>query len=56
MLFWRNNMRRCNGHRMRKEDRVLSLQTADMYSDAGEHMMGGVQFRGEHIVEGSAFK
>ena len=56
LLFWRNNARRCNGYRMRKEDRVLSLQTADMYSDAGEHMMGGAQFKDEHIVEGSAFK
>ena len=56
LLHWRNNLRKCNGHSMRKEDKVLQVQTADMYSDAGEHMMGGVQFRGEHIVQGSVFK
>ena len=46
LLFWRNNLRSCNGHSMRKEDKVLQVQSADMFSDAGEHMMGGVQFRG----------
>ena len=56
LLFWRNNASMCNGHRMRKEDKVLELKTVDMYSDAGKHMMGGAQFRGVHIVEGSAFK
>ena len=56
MLHWRNNIGKCNGHIMRKEDKVLQVQTTDMYSDAGEHMMGGAQFRGEHIVKGSVFK
>jgi hypothetical protein len=56
LLFWRNNLESCNGRSMRVEDKVLQVQSADMYSDAGEHMMGGVQLEGEHIVQGSVFK
>ena len=56
LLHWRSNLRKCNGHSIRKEDKLLQVQTADMYSDAGEHMMGGFQFEGEHIVQGSVFK
>lgn len=56
LLFWRNNLERCNGHSMRREDKVLQVQTTDMYSDAGEFMMGGAQFRGEHVVLESMYK
>ena len=35
LLFWRNNLKSCNGHSMRKEDKVLRVQSADMHSDAG---------------------
>ena len=41
---------------MRKEDKVLQVQSTDLFSDAGEHMMGGVQFEGKHIAQGSVFK
>ena len=52
LLFWRNNLRRCNGHSMRKEDRVLQVQTTDMYSEAGEFMMGAASTGGSTWCRG----
>ena len=46
LYFWKDNLMSLNGHRMRKEDRVIKVLTAEMYSDAGVHMMGGAQFIG----------
>ena len=39
-----------------REDRVMSMLSADMFSDAGEHMMGGAQFKEGLLVQGSAYK
>ena len=33
-----------------------TLLSADMFSDAGEHMMGGAQFKEGLLVQGSAYK
>ena len=44
LRFWKENMVAMNGHRMRKEDKVILARTAEMFSDAGEFMMAGAQF------------
>ena len=55
LCFWRDNLVSLNGHRMRKEDRVIKLLTADMYSDAGVHMIGGAQFVGEQVLSDTVY-
>ena len=56
LRFWLQNMRGLNGNRMRKEDRVWNVSTAEMYSDAGEYLMGGAEFEGKERVGDSEFK
>ena len=41
---------------MRKEDKVLQVQSVDTYSDTGKYVMGGIKLEGKHIVQGSVFK
>ena len=46
LRFWKENMVAMNGHRMRKEDKVILARTAEMFSDAGEFMMAGLSSSG----------
>ena len=39
LMFWKENIVIMNGHRMRKEDKVILARTTEMFSDAGEFMM-----------------
>ena len=56
LAFWRDNLSRLNGHLMRKEDRVLSVTSIEMYSDASAYLLGGAQFRGETEVQGTRYQ
>ena len=56
LLFWRQNIVVVNGHIMRKEDKVISTETREMFSDASEFLLGGAQFSGDTEVLGTRYQ
>ena len=56
LRFWKDNLSLVNGQIMRKQDKVMTLETREMYSDASEFMLGGAQFVAEAEVPGSRFQ
>ena len=53
--FWKRNMLRLNGYRMRKKDQVMKVDHM-LYSDAGKYQVGGAEFEEEQVVEDTKFK
>ena len=56
LAFWRDNLSLVNGHVMRKKDRVITVDTREMFSDASEFLLGGAQFSGDCEVLGSRYQ
>ena len=56
LKFWKQNLGSLNGFRMRKEDKVMVLRRAEMFSDASEYLLGGAQFKGKELVPGSSYQ
>ena len=56
LSFWEKNLFSLNGNRIRKEDKVVTMKTKDIYSDAGEFLVGGAEFIGEKVKEETMFK
>ena len=56
LRFWRDNLSSVNGQVMRKQDKVVTLETKEMFSDASEFMLGGAQFVSELEVPGTRYQ
>ena len=56
LCFWRDNLSLVNGQLMREEDRVLSVGTHEMFSDATEFFLAGAQFCGDKEVHGTRYQ
>ena len=56
LIFWKQNIVLVNGHVMRKEDRVITAETREMFSDASEFLLGGAQFCGDTEVLGTRYQ
>ena len=54
--FWDQSLRGLNGFRMRREDKVLVVQSREMYSDASDFQMAGAEFRGTRRKSGSEYQ
>ena len=54
--FWDQSLRGLNGFRMRREDKVLVVQSREMYSDASDFQMAGAEFRGTSRKSGSEYQ
>ena len=56
LRFWKANLRRLNGQRIRKMAGVQVLRPKLLYSDAGGHMAGGAMMHDKIVCDGTIFK
>jgi hypothetical protein len=54
--FWKENVRKLNGQRIRREAGVQAVQPRMLYSDAGGHMAGGCMIVNKEVMEDSVFQ
>jgi hypothetical protein len=56
LRFWRENVRRLNGQKIRREAGVQVVQPKLLYSDAGGHMAGRCMIVNKQVWEDSVFQ
>ena len=56
LKFWRENLRRLNGQRIRKAAGVQVVRPRLLYSDAGGHMAGGAMIENRMVNEDTVFQ
>ena len=54
--FWKENVRKLNGQKIRREAGVQVVQPRMLYSDAGGHMAGGCMIVNKQVLEDSVFQ
>ena len=56
LRFWKENLRKLNGQKIRREAGVQVVCPRMLYSDAGGNMAGGCMIVNEKVSDGSLFQ